>query len=250
MSVKYFPSAVQILTAGSDRKIAYWEVLDGSIVRELEGSPSGTINSLAISPDGSLFVSGGNDQIVKLWTYQEGVTTHIGLGHAAVVTDTKFSADGKYIVTCDAAGCVFVWECPQETSEAKKADEKQIEESNIPLQIGSADKEENIIDLPSVRSHTTQAAGGESNRSSSVEECRCKCSPKSESDDGKRISARSSDSKKSTKSQHSTTNKIKEQNGNEENNKNIKAALPDEEKVTARSTGSQKSVKSQSAMKK
>lgn len=72
MCVRYFPTGVQIMTAGSDRKVAYWEVLDGSLVRELEGSPSGAINCLDISFDGALFVTGGNDQIVKLWKYQEG----------------------------------------------------------------------------------------------------------------------------------------------------------------------------------
>lgn len=72
MCVKYFPTGVQIMTAGSDRKVAYWEVLDGSLVRELEGSSSGAINCLDISCNGTLFVTGGNDQIVKLWKYQEG----------------------------------------------------------------------------------------------------------------------------------------------------------------------------------
>lgn len=72
MCVMYYPTAVQILTGGSDGKISYWEVLDGSLVRELEASSAGAINSLDISPDGVLFVTGGNDQIIKLWRYQEG----------------------------------------------------------------------------------------------------------------------------------------------------------------------------------
>lgn len=41
-------------------------------MRELDGSVSGAINSLDMSPDGKLFVTGGNDEIVKLWKYQEG----------------------------------------------------------------------------------------------------------------------------------------------------------------------------------
>lgn len=59
MSVRNLPSGVQILPAGFDRKLAYPEVFDGSVARELEGSQT-----------------------------------------------------GKSIVTCDAAGCVFVWKCP------------------------------------------------------------------------------------------------------------------------------------------
>lgn len=61
------------MTAGSDRKLCYWEVLDGCLVREIEGSPSGAINSLEISSDGTLFVTGGNDEVIKLWKYQEGM---------------------------------------------------------------------------------------------------------------------------------------------------------------------------------
>lgn len=66
MCVKYYPTAVQILTGGSDRKIAYWEVFDGNLIRELEGSRSAGINAIDISPDGNMFITGGNDQLVKV----------------------------------------------------------------------------------------------------------------------------------------------------------------------------------------
>lgn len=72
MCARYYPTDVQILTGGSDRKLSYWEVLDGTLVREVEGSTSGAINALDISEEGSVFVTGGNDQIVKLWNYQLG----------------------------------------------------------------------------------------------------------------------------------------------------------------------------------
>ncbi|CAH1119873.1 unnamed protein product [Phaedon cochleariae] len=156
MCVRYYPTGVQILTGGSDRKLAYWEVLDGSLVRELDGSPSGTINALDISPTGEHFTSGGNDQIVKLWKYQEGVTTHIGVGHAAVVTAVRFSPDGKLIVTCDASGGVFLWECPQQEPKPKETQkptiEKTIPDGKSPKSTGRNGKEEDIRDLPSVRS--------------------------------------------------------------------------------------------------
>lgn len=180
MSVRYFPSGVQILTAGSDRKLAYWEVLDGSVVRELEGSPTGTINSIDISPDGGLFVSGGNDQIVKVWRYQEGIATHIGLGHAAVVTATCFSADGKSIVTCDAAGCVFVWACPQDykrIEKSKPTEQKSTEKVTSPKNISQVahrkSKEEHIKDLPSVRS--SRSGGDITHRSVESHACECEC---------------------------------------------------------------------------
>ncbi|XP_022914302.2 cilia- and flagella-associated protein 52 [Onthophagus taurus] len=113
MCVRYFPTGVQIVTAGSDRKVAYWEVLDGTLVRELEGSTSGAINCIDIIDDGTRFVTGGNDQIIKLWDYEAGITTHVGLGHSAVITAAAFSPDGKYIVSTSASGSIFIWSVPK-----------------------------------------------------------------------------------------------------------------------------------------
>lgn len=57
---------MQLLTVGTDRKIGYWEMYDGSQIRELEASRSGSINGLDISADGAIFVTGGDDKIVKV----------------------------------------------------------------------------------------------------------------------------------------------------------------------------------------
>lgn len=169
MCVRYYPNGVQILTGGADRKLGYWEVQDGNLVRDIEGSPSGAINSLDISYDGMLFATGGNDQIVKLWKYQEGITTHIGVGHSAVITGIRFSPDGKYIVSTSAAGSVFMWKVPvfTETCEeaspvvespkvAKEKDPEPTPKPKAKLQVElektSEDAEERIEDLPSFRS--------------------------------------------------------------------------------------------------
>jgi hypothetical protein len=53
----------QIVTSGTDRKIAYWETLDGSPIRELEGSMSGAINGMDITQDGHKFITGGDDKV-------------------------------------------------------------------------------------------------------------------------------------------------------------------------------------------
>lgn len=64
--VCYHPAEHQILTSGTDRKIAYWEAYDGSMIRELDGSQGGSINTMDISSDGRFFVSAGDDRIVKV----------------------------------------------------------------------------------------------------------------------------------------------------------------------------------------
>ena len=47
-------------------KIAYWETFDGSQIRELEGSKSGSIEGLDISSDGAYLVTGGADKLIKV----------------------------------------------------------------------------------------------------------------------------------------------------------------------------------------
>lgn len=173
MCVRYYPTGVQILTGGSDRKLRYWEVLDGCLVRELEGSASGTINSLDISDDGSLFVTGGNDEVIKLWKYQEGITTHIGLGHSGVITTVRFSPDGNYIVSASASGSVFIWENPfrdENKGNESKTDLAAAQKANHDPAAGEA-KEENIKDLPSAEN---TSRSGSSKHSSPTNCCKCK----------------------------------------------------------------------------
>ncbi|XP_026729144.1 cilia- and flagella-associated protein 52 [Trichoplusia ni] len=114
MCVCFEPQGCQLLTGGTDRRVAYWETGSGNLARELEASKVGAINGLHITQNGDLFVTGGNDQMVKLWKYQEGIYTHMGLGHAGAVTCTRFSPDARYIVSSCAAGSIIVWKVPEQ----------------------------------------------------------------------------------------------------------------------------------------
>jgi WD40 repeat protein len=66
MAACYHPSGVQILTTGSDCKIGYWEVYDGSLIREIDGSRSSVLNAIDISRDGEYVLTGGDDKYVKV----------------------------------------------------------------------------------------------------------------------------------------------------------------------------------------
>ncbi|XP_017884404.1 cilia- and flagella-associated protein 52 [Ceratina calcarata] len=117
MATCFVPSGVQILTCGTDGKVAYWETIDGSWVREVEGSVSGRLNTINFSCDGNYFLTGSDDNIVKLWEYRTASTVRVGLSHAAAVTASAFSPNGKSIVTVSADGAVMIWKYPfSETS--------------------------------------------------------------------------------------------------------------------------------------
>ncbi len=108
-AVSYFPDESQIVTSGTDRKVAYWEAFDGSLIRELEASQSDTINSLDISTDGKFFVIGGSDKIVKVYRYEEGDVQAIGMGHSTDITKLKIAPDQKHVVSVSAEGAIFTW---------------------------------------------------------------------------------------------------------------------------------------------
>uniref|UniRef100_A0A8C7SWI7 Cilia- and flagella-associated protein 52 n=1 Tax=Oncorhynchus mykiss TaxID=8022 RepID=A0A8C7SWI7_ONCMY len=98
-SVCYHPEEYEIITSGTDRKIGYWEVYDGSAIRELEGSLSGAINGMHISQDGQHLVTGGDEKLV----------THVGVGHSGSITSVKISTNNRSMVSASVDGAVLRW---------------------------------------------------------------------------------------------------------------------------------------------
>jgi len=111
-SIVYHPDESQLLTTGSDRKCAYWDTFDGQAIRVLEASEEGELTTLSISKSGSHYVSGGEERLVKLWDYDEGVCKYIGVGHSATITSAKIAPDQTFVVSGGAEGAVLIWGIP------------------------------------------------------------------------------------------------------------------------------------------
>ncbi|XP_055688187.1 cilia- and flagella-associated protein 52 [Lutzomyia longipalpis] len=111
---RYLPSGIQILATGSDRRITYWEVFDASLVRDVEGSLRGSINSLSFAGTGDFFASAGSDQLLRFWDYNLGLPVGLGRGHSAEILVVTCSPCGGFIVTGSADGAVFVWSIPEQ----------------------------------------------------------------------------------------------------------------------------------------
>ncbi|XP_068118492.1 cilia- and flagella-associated protein 52 [Hyperolius riggenbachi] len=110
--VCYHPEEFQIITSGTDRKIGYWEVFDGSPIRGLEGSMTGAINGMDISDSGSHFVTGGDDKLVKVWDYNEGEVTQVGSGHSGSISRIRICPLSKYIISVSSDGAILRWKYP------------------------------------------------------------------------------------------------------------------------------------------
>lgn len=57
-------------------------------------------------------MSGGQDGILRIWNYDEGICYFSGEGHSGSITKLKISPDQKKIVTVGSEGAIFLWEMP------------------------------------------------------------------------------------------------------------------------------------------
>jgi len=157
MCVRYHPSGCQLLTCGTNRQLGYWEVFDGSLIREIEGSLSAALNSLDITTDGTHVVTGGNDMYVKVWLYKEGYATHVGVGHGAVITAVRISADKRTIVSCSADGAIFIWKAPFGERRISQLREKASQPSRVPGEkINAISPDQNITAVSNLPIPTQQ----------------------------------------------------------------------------------------------
>lgn len=113
-SIAYHPDESQLLTTGSDRKVAYWDTFDGQAIRVLEASEEGELCTLAISKSGSHYITAGEERLVKLWDYDEGVCKYIGVGHSGTITSAKIAPDQTFMVSVGSEGAIFLWKMPEE----------------------------------------------------------------------------------------------------------------------------------------
>lgn len=89
-SAQYLFDGSQLLATGSDRRISFYDSNQCDCIRSLEGAKKGDVAALAIAADGSFFVSGGADGILKLWDYDEGTVKAVANG--AHVTSVRHAS--------------------------------------------------------------------------------------------------------------------------------------------------------------
>ncbi|MCT7966792.1 serine/threonine protein kinase [Laspinema sp. D1] len=68
------------------------------------------VNSIALSPDSRLLVSGSVDKTVKLWDLESGQVRQSLSGHSNEIWSVTFSPDGSKVASSSGDGTIKVWE--------------------------------------------------------------------------------------------------------------------------------------------
>ena len=129
-SVAFSPDGKTFVSGSDDNTIRLWDVDTGETQRiltghagEFEGLDNGPssiegVKSVAFSPDGKTFASGGGDNVIHLWDVGTGKRTMTLFGHTHWVFGLAFSPDGKTLASGSIDSDIRLWDA--HTGEHKK----------------------------------------------------------------------------------------------------------------------------------
>jgi len=100
-----------IVTGGHEGKLVWWNALDAAPapVRTIDAH-KGYVRAVAVSPDGALVATGGNDAMVRVWSSADGTLVKELSGHARHVYNVAFHPSGRQLVSGDLMGVLKQWE--------------------------------------------------------------------------------------------------------------------------------------------
>ncbi|OAY46548.1 guanine nucleotide-binding protein subunit beta-like protein [Manihot esculenta] len=143
--VRFSPSTHQptIVSASWDRTVKVWNLTNCKLRCTLAGH-GGYVNTVAVSPDGSLCASGGKDGVILLWDLAEGKRLY-SLDAGAVINALCFSPN-RYWLCAATEHSIKIWDLESKSIvEDLKVDLKaEAEKSEGSTATGTSAKKKNI----------------------------------------------------------------------------------------------------------
>ncbi|CDJ37466.1 WD domain, G-beta repeat-containing protein, putative [Eimeria tenella] len=113
-SATYCADEVHILATGSDRKVHYFDALDGTKIRDFEVADDGDVHCISYQPKDHLVCTGGDDRSLRLWGYESGECIAQSGWHADIPHCVCFSPDGNLLVSGGNGGVIHFWHISEE----------------------------------------------------------------------------------------------------------------------------------------
>merc|ERR1711976_1129308 len=113
--VRFSPNTANplIVSCGWDKDVKVWDLKSFELKYTLHGH-TGYVNSVAVSPDGSICASGGKDGVAMLWDLNEG--SHLySLNVGSVINALEFSPS-KYWLCAATDKCIRIWDLETRTA--------------------------------------------------------------------------------------------------------------------------------------
>ena len=110
-ALAFHPSGSTLYSGGYDGRVIWWDVTSEAPgpQRTIEAH-RGWVRAVAVSPDGNLLATCGNDNLVKIWNAVDGTQVQECFGHANHVYNVAFHPDGRSLVSGDLKGVVRHWD--------------------------------------------------------------------------------------------------------------------------------------------
>ena len=99
----------QLASCSDDRTIKLWDMKRGDCLKTLWGH-QGCVQSITISPDGSVLASGSHDQTIKLWDWRSGECLQTLEGHLHRVKTVTFDPLGQLLASGSDDHTIKLWE--------------------------------------------------------------------------------------------------------------------------------------------
>ena len=107
--VEFSKDSAQLITAGQDGAIRFWDVETGKLLRVLMAH-DGEVRTLAWSSDHKTLASGSSDKTVRLWDPVTGKVTKVFKGSIASVSHVAWSPDSMRLASAGhGAKSVQIW---------------------------------------------------------------------------------------------------------------------------------------------